>query len=190
MDPQMQRNLMIAMAVIVVAIIMIAVLAWSWDKCHLGKYSKKTCPKAHSHFCGAPPAPAARAEAKGLMETGWRPDFQGLHPPATHYLAPPEIAQKQREADNMDDSFAARKVHRDKSTFINLMERNGPSSNPAQISARQARHNSVRGVFSGADETDGWEDTQATVDCIDNCMDGCGGTNCYDHCTDRCQSTV
>jgi len=83
------------------------------------------------------------------------------------------------------DSFAAQKLTRDKGAFFSTRSHSEAlRSNPAQISARQARFNSMREGFG-----DPAKAGRGSADrgCMGGCMDGCTGTSCYDHCEDRCR---
>ena len=144
------------------------------------------------------------AEARGLMDLGWRPGFSAFRQPAVapnSLMGGAEVDSQEKEiiisGDAGMDGFAAHKLLRDKSTFASIVGRNEKmhSNNSAQLSARQARHSSMPGDFEvdeSADASPWTSDStdQITANCIESCIDGCGGTNCYDHCNDRCQSAI
>jgi hypothetical protein len=86
------RNLLIAAVVVVVLLL---VLYYAYDKCHLGKYSKKGCPNHKGSFCGSTPDPAAGSEAMGLYELGVRAGREGFSGGCGNTSAPAAMAEAQ-----------------------------------------------------------------------------------------------
>lgn len=86
------RNLLIAAVVVVVLLL---ILYCAYDKCYLGKYSKKGCPNHKGSFCGGPPDPAAGSEAMGLYELGVRAGHEGFSGGCGNTAAPAAMAEAQ-----------------------------------------------------------------------------------------------
>lgn len=95
------------------------------------------------------------------------------------------------------DGFAARQLVRDRAAYSSTVARSEAlRSNPAQVSARRARLDSMREGFGGpAQPGFGWApaDTEASAvpaaACVSSCADGCTGTHCTELCVDQCART-
>ena len=85
------RNIFIA----VVLVVILLAIYYSYDKCHLGKYSKKGCPSNKGSFCGSTPDPAAGSEAMGLYELGVRAGREGFAGGCGNTSAPAAMAEAQ-----------------------------------------------------------------------------------------------
>lgn len=213
-----QKDQYIILAV-VVAIIIFILLFWAWYKGILFR-KKQGGPTQVGGFCGAAPDPAARAEARGLMQASWRPlSAPAHHPPPPHNVHPtatfeahalqhagalsPEAPYYSSEgvpstSNVLDDidAYAAHKVSRDKAAFASKTSRyTNFRSNPAQVTAHQARYNSVRDNFTSPADNSAMppSDDRGYVgpaaqesSCYKRCIDGCGGTNCQDYCIEHC----
>lgn len=175
----------------------------------------------------APPAPAAISEAQSLQHAG------ALRPGAPYHTregfggrsgcggASSEamgeatlLHSLQALPGSVDpsaggvDDFAAHRLTREHAAYSSTRNRSEAlRSNPAQVSARNARMNSMREGFGGPAQagfgwsptpadvaaspaTAGWGDAQSVgaAACYPNCMDGCNGTSCSDHCKDQCRT--
>jgi hypothetical protein len=215
-----KKNQNIILAVVVVIIILM-IMYWAWYKCMLfrnSRFMRKGCNPPVNGFYGAAPDPAARAEARGLMQAGWRPGPTPEHHPSPHDAHPTAIFEAHAlqhagalaseapyytsegvpsTSNVLDDvdAYAAHKVTRDKAAFASTTGRyTNIRSNPAQVTAHQARYNSIRDNFTSPSDNSamspndnrGYTTPARASKCYKQCVDGCGGTNCEDHCLDRC----
>ena len=190
-----------------------------WRPEHFGR---ETFQPYRPAACG-PPHPASIAEAQSLQHA------QALRPGAPYYTksgftggscGAQVSAEALGEADMLGalqaiapadlgeiDEMSTHKMRRDQAAYSGLKaHRQDVRSAPGQVSARRARHDSMREGFggpatagygwtpSGADvaaspATAGWGDAESASygGCLDQCADGCTGTHCHDYCKDQCR---
>lgn len=175
---------------------------------------------AASGACGGPPTPGAFAEDAALRHLSWRPaggeGFTGgcnlrPHPAAAAEAGGLQAASGLRaSAPYYQEGFASGEsseamtsalAHRNISAINQIKSAQLAASPgaPYRVSARQARHDSVREGFGGPGLGFGWTPTQtdmaggwaaAQSACAADCRDNCNGSHCSSHCADSCVSAT
>jgi len=153
-----KQNIVIAS---IIVLILFLIIFYAYNECYLGKYSKLGCLKGS--FCSND-----LTNDSNLIQTQRRSE------PISNVI------------DTIDE-FAAHKINRDNAAFASTRDRQqNIRSNPAQITARRARHTSMHEGFSSSSAQISSKNQNNNSYCIHGCIDGCNGTNCTDLCQDLC----